>query len=125
VLSLYAQLVTSATVAARQANLFVSDGVRTWLVLPPAATQAASLTYTYAWSEHASPLAVGTRQSVGIPGLVLEPGWSIGTSTALLDGADQWSGIYLAVLDTTIQGGPVELASVPSLVVEVVPGAMS
>lgn len=121
--SVFAQLVTSAVAGNRAPRFFVSDGIATWFLIPPAAVQGLTLTVTYCWHPFATPLSVGGAQAVAIPPLDLEPGWSFGVSTALLDAGDQWSGIRASLVDTTIRGSGVDLASIPTLVVELASGS--
>lgn len=115
--SVYAQLVTSAVVATRVADLIVKSGERTVLILPPFASQAASLTRQYAWFPEAGGDTTGNGVSTSIPGLDLPAGWSLGSSTALIDVADAWSGIMLLVDDLTVTGGPENLDEAPDMVV--------
>jgi hypothetical protein len=119
VVSLYARLVTDATVANRAVSLLASDGVATFLVIPPAAVQAASLTYDYAWWEHAPGALVGTGQGIPLVPLVLEAGWSLTASTALLKAGDAWGAPALAVIDTTVRDGAVDLGALPDMMVEI------
>lgn len=118
--SVFAQLVTSGVAGNRAPRFFVSDGIATWFLIPPAAVQGLTLTVTYCWHPFATPLLVGGASAIAIPPLDLEPGWSFGVSTALLDVGDQWSGIRASLVDTTIRGSGVDLASIPLTVVELV-----
>lgn len=120
-LSVYAQLVTSAAVATRVARLAFTDGDRTFLDVPPFATQAASLTRRYAWAVSPAATAQGTGILSSLPEVELQAGWTIASVTDLIDVADQWSGIVLNVIDTTVRGGVRDLSAIPDLLVEVLP----
>lgn len=120
VLSVYAQLVTSAVVNTRVARLALGDGVRTFLDLPPAASQAASLTRRYAWAPGVSGSSQGTGVESYLPDVTLSAGWTIGSVTDLIDVGDTWTGILLNVIDTTARDGSISIDSIPDLVVEVV-----
>jgi hypothetical protein len=118
--SVYASLSTSATVANRGARLQLTAGGVVYLDLAPQAVQAASLTTRYAWAQGMASYSADNGVVTGLPKLYLEPGWSIGTQTDLIDGADQWSAVSLLVLETVVRGGPLELAQAPDMFVEVV-----
>jgi hypothetical protein len=119
-ISAYAELTTSATAANRGVRLQLGTGDLTYLDLAPQAVQAASLTTRYAWVQGMASYSADNGQVLGLPRLDLEPGWSIGTQTDLIDGADQWSAVSLLVLETVVRGGPLELAQAPDMFVEVV-----
>jgi len=122
VLSVQAQLVSSATVAARVARLLVSDGVATFLDLAASASQAASLTRRYSWFPDTTAYAVGAGIVTPTPRLLLDAGSVLSVSTDLLDATDAWTAIYLHVLETTIRQGRVEIGDLPYLYVEVIGG---
>jgi hypothetical protein len=117
--SVYGSLTTSAVVADRGARLQLGDGHATYLDLAPQAVQAASLTNRYAWAAGMSTFSADSGQVMGLPRLYLEPGWTLGSATDGIDVADQWSTVYALVLETVVRGGPVDLAMVPELYVEV------
>ena len=119
-LSVYASLVTDANVATRSVSLVLTDGQATYLVLAAPGTQAASLTWGYAWTQHGNAYAGADGIVSGIPRLLLEPGWTIAASTASKQAGDQWGTPRLLVLDTLIERGRVEVGQLPELLVEVV-----
>ena len=118
--SAYASLVTDANAADRAATLTVTRGTRTFLAVAALAVQAASLTYQYTWSEHGPDHALGAVQDMALPGLILQPGDVVAVSTGNVQAGDQWGAVTLYVVETTVSGGPVELAAVPELIVELV-----
>jgi len=120
VLSAFAELVTDATVANRAARLIVGDGSTTFLSIPPAGLQTASLTYRYAWLALGAAYQSGSGQAMALPRLVLEPGWTIGVSTEGLVAGDNWGAPRLLLLETEVKGGAVDLGELPELYVEVV-----
>jgi hypothetical protein len=120
VISAFAVLVTDATVANRAARLVVGDGVATFLSIAPAGVQAASLTYRYAWVAVGVAYQTANGQVAALPRLVLEPGWTLGTSTEGLVAGDNWGVPSLLVLETEVKGGPVAMGELPELYVEVV-----
>jgi hypothetical protein len=119
VISLYASLVTAVAVANRVVQLVASDGVASFLTIAPAAVQAASLTYGYAWWEHAPGALVGTGQAIPLVPLVLEAGWSLASSTTAIQAADQWGAPALHVIDTTVRDGAVDVGLLPDMMVEI------
>lgn len=94
-----ATLTTSVAVATRQASLVISDTVPTpVLISTPGLTQVASLADKYSWFNGAITAAAGPAIAGGLPNeLKLPAGWKFGSSTALIDAADQWSAINVAV----------------------------
>jgi hypothetical protein len=119
VVSVYAQLVTDATVANRLARLQLGDGTATYLDLAAPAVQAASLTHRYAWVQHGSAYAVGLAQVATIPRLVLAAGWTVAIATDNLAAGDNWTALRLLVVKTIVKGGAIDLADLPDLIVEV------
>lgn len=119
-LAVAAQLVTSAVVATRSVRLNVSDGVRTFLSVPPGATQAASLTRLYSWLPSVGFGAFGLAIGSNLPDLDLAAGWSIGTTTEAVDVGDQWSAVFVHVMDVTTRQGAIELDGVPDMIVSLV-----
>lgn len=117
--SVYASLVTSATVANRAVSLTVSDGVAVFLSIPAQAVQAAGATDKYLWFDHASVYALSGSLVAAIPHLVLEPGWVLASSTALIDAGDQWGTPRLHVIETTAKRGSVDMDDVPEFTVAV------
>ena len=109
ILSVRAALTTSVAAANRVAALTVSDGSAVFLTIPPAAVQAASLTWTYDWLEHGNNVQVGTLLSGGFPDLIIPAGFVIASSTSLLDAGDQWAAPRLYVVETWDIRGPVDL----------------
>lgn len=118
--SVLATLQTSAAVANRSARIQLGDGVRTFLDLPPAAVQPASVTWVYAWTESPPALQIGTGVSSHLPHTAMPAGWTVGTLTNFLDVADQWSGIVLGVTDVWSRRGDIDLDAMPELVVQLV-----
>lgn len=117
--SIYAQLVTSAVVATRIARLAFGDGVRTYLDVPPFATQVASLTRRYAWLVSPTGVAQGSGILSSMPEIAPQPGWTVASVTDAIDVGDQWSAIFLHVVDTTFKRGKVDLFGVPDLFVAI------
>lgn len=117
--SVYAELVTSATVADRAPRLQLSTGDQVYLDIVPQAAQAASLTYRYQWGRHIGTYALGAGQVIGIPEIVLEPGSTVAVVTDNLDGTDQWSAPVLYLVETVYRGGQADLAEAPEMRVEV------
>lgn len=97
-ISVFAQLVTSATVANRLPALQVVDAAaHVVLKLPAAAVQAAGATETYVWGVSLPFSSANNQNLTPLPGgLVVANGWSIQTVTAALQAGDQWSAIVLA-----------------------------
>jgi hypothetical protein len=120
VASVAAQFVTSATVATRVPFLTFSDGNATFLQVPPFASQAASLTRQYAWFPESGGDTTAPGIATPMPLLALQAGWTIGVATTAIDTTDQWSAVYLLVLDTTVRAGDVDIDSLPDLIVELV-----
>lgn len=118
-ISVYAQLVTAAAVADRQVNLVLNDNIADFLVLPPVAVQAASLTNTYSWVEHGNQAQVGTVQALELPEVILPAGWTVKVSTTNLQAADQWTAPRLLVLDATVRSGPIDLEQAAAITVVV------
>lgn len=110
-------LTTSAVVANRQVRLVLGDGTNTWATLTAPAVQAANAAHVYTWLIGATPIALGLQQLQALPPIELPVGWTIGTSTALIDATDQWTAVRLAVLDTTARFGDLDLNVTPELLV--------
>lgn len=119
-LAVTATLTTSAVVANRSAKLILGDGTNTFLTIPAAVVQAASLGGVYSWAVGANPASLGAVQLGPLPDLVLPPAWTIGVSTALLDVGDAWTAIRLHLVDVTARRGRIDLDTVPDMIVGVV-----
>lgn len=110
-------LATSAAVANRVADLVIGDGHGTFAQPCAFAAQAASLTQHYTFFPESGGDNSGNGQTAGMPTVTLEPGWTIGSSTQAIDAGDQFSGIAVYVEDTMVIGGPVDINTVPELIV--------
>lgn len=100
VLSIEAQLLTSAVVANRNALLRVRDpDGREAVRIAPAVVQAASLPVVYTYLPGFGAIASEAGQQLPLPSplLYLPSGWQVGSLTTLLDVGDQWSAIVLTV----------------------------
>lgn len=99
IVSLQAQLATSAAVANRNVQIFVNDGVNPYWTHGVAATIPASTTdQITATTTNAPPEVVTTTQEMVLPpGLILPGGHKIGTSTVNIQVGDQWSIIWFLV----------------------------
>lgn len=124
-LAVHWRLVTSATVNSRVARLAIGDGVQQIVDVPPNASQAASLTYSYAWLPSPSGILTGAFMLSSLPEVELLTGWTIGSVTALLDAADQYDQVRVLVDDMTVRSGPVDLATMPAMIVELATGPTS
>lgn len=120
-LAVFATLVTSAAAATRIARLLFTDGDSTFLELPPFTSQIASLTRRYAWIPAGQAYSTGLGILSPLPELTLMAGWTIGTATDVVDVGDQWGTIKVAVIDTTVKGGKLDLRSFPDFHVALVP----
>lgn len=116
----FAQLVTDATVANREARLQATDGVAAFLDIAPASAVVASSTTRYAWLPGAGGYVTGAGQVMPLPELDLPAGWVVQLLTGGLVAGDNWTALALIVDDLTARGGPADLADVPDLRVEVV-----
>lgn len=98
--SIFAQLVSSATVANRQPFLQIKDAGGNFLFLLDWGTaQTASLTSSYTWGGSCPLVNNGTSIFVGpIPqDMVLAEGSTISASTASIQTGDQWQKVCLLV----------------------------
>jgi hypothetical protein len=98
--SVSATLVTSAGGSARVATLVITDaGGNVVFNGPATASQNASSTENYTWSNAPSTPPAGATSTVGpLPaGLRLGPGWTLKTVTSGIQAGDQWSAIVLSV----------------------------
>lgn len=95
--SLVAVLTTSAVVATRQVTLRADTGGDVWWSQPAPSGQAATLGLTYSAFTGAprDGLFINTY-TLPLPaaGLLLKPGDSLRSLTALIDAGDQWSAIF-------------------------------
>lgn len=94
-------LVTSAAVATRIPGLISGYDVITWWGSAPAATQVGSLTRRYSAWPGASPGAdspVAITMPLPDVGLVLQQGYTLSSSTAAIQAADQYQAIVLDVI---------------------------
>ena len=98
-LALNAQFATSAAVAARVPQIQLADNVPNVLFNGASSTsQAASLTYQYSAAEGGTPLVNAPAAMVELPhNALLLQGWTIRSVTTAIQGADQWSNIWLMV----------------------------
>jgi hypothetical protein len=86
------KLVTSAAVATRASRLQVKFGTDLVAQFPPGATQAASLTVQYTASDCGLTSGDATTALVGLSNsIILGDNMSVGSSTNLIDVADQYS----------------------------------
>lgn len=118
--AVYGVLATSAAAGTREARLTLADATGVILSLGPAATQAASLTSRYAWTQGGGYAAGASIGGALPPDLALDPGWTLASSTVGLDVADAWSSVRLLVLQTTFTRGAVEAGELPELYVGIV-----
>lgn len=99
-LSVRDQLVTSAAAANRVATLRLrdADGTELWRI-PPVAVQAAAATVRRSYLPAFGYSTAVEHETLGLPAgpQFLATGWQLGSITALLDVADQYSGIVLVV----------------------------
>lgn len=112
-------LTTSATVANRQIILIIDDGTHElWRIIVPV-TQAASLTYVYAFggtTNDAAVRTVGANNEVlsELPAITLAAGYRIRTSTVNLQAGDQFSAIAIGVLQASTTGHTITVTSTPA-----------
>lgn len=102
IVALRAVLATSVAVANRLPSLVISDGTDDFATIPAGAAIAASLSGVVSTLPGAPSVgAAGGPLLLPSPtdGFVLLPGWSIRSSTALIDVADQWGSICLWVVE--------------------------
>jgi hypothetical protein len=92
-------LVTSAAVATRTALLSVDDGGNVLTILPPAATQAASLSFRYNVGNLGIAVATDPAQ-IQVPisnNILLLPNWRLRTATTGLQAGDDYAAPQLYV----------------------------
>lgn len=118
-LAVFATLTTSAVAATRIARLTLSDGVRTLADVPPISSQITTLVRRYLWLPAGQAYATGLGILSPLPDLTLAAGWTVGTTTDAIDAGDQWSGIFVHVLDVTARRGKLDLSEYPDWLVEV------
>lgn len=99
VISLTATLVTDANAANRRVRLIVDDGTTTVAELVASADHTAGLTVQYTFARGVSDggaVAVGALQ-VGLPPLILLPGYRLRSSTLNIQATDNWGAPALLV----------------------------
>lgn len=119
-----ATLTCSAAAATRVPSLDLSDGTTTFAAIPPVETLVASDVASLTWLESVSYVLNVTPSKYlvqPIPALTLWPGYTIASLTTALDAGDQWSGVVLYVIETMIGAGPIDLNTVPEMVVLTMP----
>lgn len=113
------RMVNDATAVSRYVALVITDGnaeaVRSVLPSNTAANDDVVVSY---WRDAAALLAFDAL-TAPLPIVDLQAGWTIGSSTLNLSGADQFSAIRVTVLDVTVRGGPADLSEVPDLFLSV------
>lgn len=108
VVSVFAELTTDATVAARLSRLLVGNGGGT-IASYPGISQAASLTSRQTWATGAGARLVDQDYLAAIAPMVLQPGWTLALETDNLQAADQWSRLRVLAVVTQFRGGPEDL----------------
>lgn len=105
-LTLYAILVTDATVANRRLRYEFSDGSNVFARIPARSSQPASTTERYTlFADGANETEQGSTHVFGLPSrIVLLPGWTITSASASLQAADQYSGIVALVEERALRG---------------------
>ena len=90
------KFVTSAAVATRASRLAIKFGTDLVAQFPPGATQAASLTVQYTASDCGLTSGDATTALVGLSNsVILGDNMSVGSSTNLIDVADQYSQVAI------------------------------
>lgn len=100
IISVAAQLVTSAAVANRAVRLDLTAPEGRVLSIPLPAVITAGLTTQLTWAEGIYPVNTAlfdSALSTGFEGMVCPPGFAIGTVSAALDAADQFSNVFIMV----------------------------
>jgi len=99
--SVESRLVTSAAVANRIPHIVITDGAGDELFNSPAsAAQAASLTVRYSACGGVQAAVNDGAAIVPIPDVAsMLQGWTIGVTTTAIDVADQWSNIWLNLVE--------------------------
>lgn len=100
VIGVFAQLAASAAAATRTPALTLTDGAATLALIDSTTNATAGQTIQYT-GYGSSPLGGtgGTHGYFPLPSpLILRPSWTIGTTTANIQAADQWSLIKLVFL---------------------------
>lgn len=123
VLAARALLTADANVANRIPVLTLADEGVEVAAVPAVANITAGQAITITWAPGLYPAAFGTNQGLPLPLVDLEPGGSIGVSTAGKQVGDTWTAIRLWLLDTTFRGGSIDLADIPEFSVELVGAA--
>lgn len=113
-------LTTSAVVANRNVSLTLSDGTSRTFKMVTAANQAATLAIDYTAYPDAVPAGIVNNTVVmALPtdGLWMPKGWTLASTTALIDPGDQYSGIVVDIQE--IPDGPLWTAE-PSMALNTV-----
>ena len=100
IISVAATLTTSAAVANRAVRLDVTAPEGRALSIPLPAVVTATLTTALTWAEGIYPVNTAlfdSALSTGFEGMVMPPGFTIGTVSAALDVADQFSNVLIMV----------------------------
>jgi hypothetical protein len=103
--ALTATLTTSATVANRTPALNITDGTSIVTQVAPGVALTATLTTVVSWLAEGPGLAtsiVGGVLNAKVPPTILQPGWTVGPVTGLIDTTDQWSKIVLTVVEVFV-----------------------
>lgn len=121
VLCVAGQLVTSSSVATRQAILTVKDQSGNLLYEKAVTgTQAASLTLQYSWSSGNGPAQGGSAAvdgtiADGLPDWWMPGGSALAVTVSAVASGDQWSNLYAQVL---VADDPAKLAELSLLIQE-------
>jgi hypothetical protein len=101
VISISATLATAVTVATRFAELVIDDGANVLAEIPAPASQLASLTNDYTWADSAPEFAaIDAVVLAPLPAnLILPSPFRIRSETTAIQGTDQWSNIWLHVIE--------------------------
>lgn len=98
IISVTAQLVTSAAVANRGPALVIAAPEGTVITVEQPAVITAGLTTTVCWGDGVSGDAaslVNNRLTAGIGSYVLPPGYTIASATGAIDAGDQWQNVLV------------------------------
>lgn len=117
-LSILAVLTSSAVVATRAVRLQYFDGVQTFGDWPAFTTQVASLGRRYVFGWGVSGVAIGNAIESYMPDITLQESWQLSSLTDAIDVGDQWTGIFINVIDTWVRRGAISFNEQPDLIVE-------
>lgn len=98
-----ARFVTSAVVANRAPKLVITDGSNTMFDITDDVAITATLTTQISWLSllgYQDTAIAAASLNIGTPQIVLQPGWTIGTVTSLIDVGDQWSRVFVNVVES-------------------------